>query len=489
MRSSIRRGMLMRLVPVLFLLWCGSAALNYVLISNLSREAFDRELINAADSVVGRLRVVGGRLSLDMPPAALAILKNDDSEKLYYRVVDSNGSHLAGDKELPPPAMSNLRLDVPELESRVLNGEEVRLVQIKVVPEETNYPPVVVQVAEATYSRAAFRSKLLFVIAGLHLLIIVVGIVAILYSVNHALHSMMVLQAEIKKRSPQDLSPMTDELTPEEAYPLVLAINKLFERLGAEVDRQKRFISNAAHQLRTPLAGLKTYSSIGVQMTDVDDLKHVMKQLDFGLDRASRLVNQLLTLARTEEKMWQERGEGHIVDLTSLVKSVNSELGSLANKKEITVHLHDQSISSPVFGDETGLRIMIFNLLENAILYTPAGGNIWIRLRNDSTYSTDGHAVGSAQIVEFIVEDTGGGIPEPERRKVFERFYRLDDSGSPGTGLGLAIVKEVVNSHKGTVEITSRAADCGTGTRFVIRLPRAETEIAIDASSGELISN
>ncbi len=299
MRVSIRKQLLTLFMPVLFGLIILSAIVSYWLVSTYSSESFDKDLISSADSVVGRLRVKQGKIVVDLPPAAIAILKHDASDKFYYRVIGSDGGRITGDADLPAPS-TTLKVDEPEVKTARLSGKEIRVAEIKVDVDEPDGGTVIVQVAETTNVRTLFQQKLLLSIAIPQLLVLTVGLVAVWYGVTKILTPLRMLQAQIRSRSQSDLSAVTDTDVPEEVLPLVDAINQLLSRLREDLKAHKRFIANAAHQLRTPLAGLKTYSSIGSEMSEAEDLKHIVKELDSGIDRASRMVGQMLALARTD---------------------------------------------------------------------------------------------------------------------------------------------------------------------------------------------
>ncbi|MCA9803380.1 MAG: sensor histidine kinase N-terminal domain-containing protein [Cyanobacteria bacterium HKST-UBA02] len=446
---SIRKEILFWLVPALFLLWISSAFLTYWLITGFSREAFDRELLNAADSIVGRVRIKDRSITVDLPPAALAILKYDNTDEFFYRIIDDAGNVVSGDPNLP--ALSHpLRNDIPVVSSIDLNGKSCRLAELKMEVEEHPDRTVVVQVAETTRSRDKIRQKILFAIAGLQLLTIALGLGAVLVGVRRGLAPVELLRGHIQKRTKSDLSPVPTLDVPEEVDSLVLALNQLLERLKEEMESHERLLADAAHQLRTPLAGLKTYSSIGVQMEEKEDMQHVLAQLDLGIDRASRMVNQLLALERMVSVGAKAEPEKENVDLEDLARDVLEELEPRIAEKDLRAGIAGDSLTIP--GDFAGLRHLLFNLVENAIAYTPAGGEITITL--------------CAEPPGLTVEDTGEGIQEDQREKVFDRFYRIDPSKGIGSGLGLSIVKEVARAHSATVTIA--AGEGGKGTRVVV---------------------
>lgn len=456
MRVSIRKQLLTLFMPVLIGLFIASALVSYWLVSTYSNASFDKDLISSADSVVGRLRVKQGKVSVDLPPAALAILKHDASDRFYYRVVGSNGETIAGDAQMPAPS-EDLAVNDPFVKTTRIGAKEVRIAEIKADVDEPGGDTVIVQVAETTNVRTLFQQKLLLSIAVPQLLVLIVGLIAIWYGVAKVLTPLRMLQSQIRSRSQSDLSAVSDGDAPEEVLPLVEAINQLLHRLREDLKAHQRFIANAAHQLRTPLAGLKTYSSIGTDMSNPDDLKHIVKELDTGIDRASRMVAQMLALARTDGTD-QNIATKTQVDLNFIVSDVTAELVERAVMKDLELVYESSPEPALLNGDQTGLRNLVINLVENALLYTPNGGKIKVQVKNNGR-------------VMLRVLDTGVGIPEDERDKVFERFYRMNGTVGSGSGLGLSIVKEVANAHQAKIQIESASGNGHGGTLVTVEFP------------------
>ena len=446
MRASIRKQLLTLFMPFLFGLWICSAIVSYYLVSSFAQESFDRDLINSADSVVARLkRQPDGTISIDLPPAAQAILKRAESDKIYYRVLSDKGATISGDSGLPHPLKEH-ELEKPMLRTSSIAGRDIVLVEIETDVDGIN---VIVQVAETTNVRKRFKDNMLLSIAGPQFLVIAMGLCAVWYGVAKILTPLRLLQRQLGSRSPSDLSSLSDEGVPEEVLPLVNAINKLLSRLREEIKAHQRFIANAAHQLRTPLAGLKTYSSIGTEMTDPSDMKHIIREVDQGLDRATRMVTQLLALARADGNEQAKFPVHSQIDLNFVVSDVTAELIEQAVRKDLELVYESSSEPAIIYGEPDGLRHLVTNLVENAIAYTPAGGSVQVKVRSDSG-------------VVLSVMDSGNGIPPDERDKVFERFYRVVGTKGDGSGLGLSIVREVANAHNARISIADGLGVSGT---------------------------
>jgi two-component system, OmpR family, sensor histidine kinase TctE len=233
-------------------------------------------------------------------------------------------------------------------------------------------------------------------------------------------------------------------------------MNELLQRLSLALASQQRFIADAAHQLRTPIAGLKTQTELALRQTPPGDAHETLRQLRTATERATRLVNQLLSLARAEPSAGRVQGNEWL-DLRQLARDATAEWVPRAIDRNIDLGFDAGSERAVVEGDALLLREMLMNLLDNAVRYTQPGGQVTVRV---------GHTAGSPAVA---VEDNGPGIPENERARVFERFHRVLGSGAEGCGLGLAIVREIAQSHGATVALTPGAHGIGTVVSVVFR--------------------
>ena len=240
---------------------------------------------------------------------------------------------------------------------------------------------------------------------------------------------------------------------PEELEPLVEAFNEMLERMKKNVGAQQRFVADAAHQMRTPLTGLKTQAQFAMRETDPQALRHALRQIATGVDRAGRLVNQLLTLARTEgNEPAQQQQEP--LDLAQLAREVVEEWVIIALEKQIDLGF-ESSGPAMISGNAFLLRELAKNLIDNALRYTPSAGHVTCRLL--VTY----------QQVTLEVEDDGIGISEDHAELVFERFYRVDDATTEGSGLGLAIVQEIAQQHEARASLSPNPRGKGSVARVV----------------------
>ena len=260
--------------------------------------------------------------------------------------------------------------------------------------------------------------------------------------IGRAMKPLSKVATEISQREPENLQPVTTQGVPREALPMVSALNALLDRVHVAYDDIRLFTANAAHELRTPLAALKVHSQVALRAEKNDERLEAMQRVEHGVNRATSLVEQLLTLTRLEPEAAASENEN--VPLHNLAEEIIADLAPEAIKKNIEVSLDDAD-SCVVHGNSGMLGVLIRNLVENAIRYTPASGCVDVTL------------VSVDNTVRLRVADSGPGIPEEEHDKVFTRFYRsseLEGEGSEnGTGLGLAIVERVVELHQARIEL------------------------------------
>lgn len=276
--------------------------------------------------------------------------------------------------------------------------------------------------------------------------------------VGRALQPIGRLAASINQRTPEALETISDEAYPPELQPMLLALNGLLTRLEQARTTQRAFVSDAAHELRTPLAALKLQLQLVERDNEDPKLQTGLGKLHERLNRATHLVQQLLTLARHEGRLPDRRYQR--VDLQLLVAGVVSDLAPQAENKHVDLGVIAPADGSDahiyVYGDVENLRVLLGNLVDNAVRYTPAHGRVDV-----SVSSADGYAL-------LQVADNGPGIPASDRERVFDRFYRREGSGQSGSGLGLFIAKTIAAQHDATIALDSTADD--KGLRATIRI-------------------
>lgn len=416
----------------------------YNLAAWYANDASDHELLNGAHNVAARLTEDENGIVAELPENVQDVLRHNDRDKFFYQVLSLKNVRLAGDAVLPLPRMSTPD-ELPKFRNATVNGMEVRMARIQAqLPNDEKV--VIVQVARTLNARRELINKIFLSIVIPQLILGALSIVAVWLGVKRGLKPLVDLSDAIQKRSQLDLT-LIDERVPAEMTPIVTALNSLFVRIRAHIEAQDRFVANAAHQLRTPVAALQTYIEYGRRVKQ-NQFTTVLDQLDTAANRISDLIAGLLVLARAGSRHNQQFEK---VDLNMVTSQVISELLTESRKKRIDLNLLSNG-EAVVYGYSLDLHEMITNLIENAIRYTPEDGNIEVSIK-------------SGPPIIFSVKDSGPGIPTSERQKVFERFYRVLGTKVSGSGLGLAIVNEVAQSHNAKVELTEATSGRGTIAR------------------------
>ncbi|MEO8188322.1 MAG: ATP-binding protein [Burkholderiaceae bacterium] len=311
-----------------------------------------------------------------------------------------------------------------------------------------------IQVAQPTALRAELAARS----AGRVLLpvVIVLPFLALLvwWIVGRGLAPLAVVAQTLSQRDPTSLQPIAVDKLPIEVQPLVVSLNALLQRLHEAFDVQRRFAADAAHELRTPLTALTLQIQLAARAQSADERAIAFERMEQGVKRATRLVHQLLTMARLDPEAAQKPAVP--TDLAALATAVVNEPRPLAAQKSIVL---DVDARTPVWviGQEDALRILLTNLIDNAIRYTAPSGRVHVSVQPRGATA------------QLIVQDTGPGIPADERERVFDRFYRGRDAAAGGSGLGLAIVRRIASLHAGTVTLS--AGDAGSGTEALAIFP------------------
>ena len=453
-RRTTLRGKLLRwlLIPMslLFLL---DAAGSYVLATRLADRVYDGELMEIARELVLHAKRDGAKIAFDLEADAERTLLLDQYDKVYYTVRTPDGTLVAGDADLSE--QDHARSGTAFYDSEI-GGARIRVAQLRTDADpDARGPAVVVQVAETlTKRRTLMREMLIGIILPQLALILVAGIL-VWAGVARGFIPLRQLQQAVAARSHLDLSPVVAERVPGEIHPLLQSINDLMARLDEVLTFQNRFIADAAHQLRTPVAGLKAHIEVALREEDPALTRQSLAHLYTGVERMSRLVAQLLSLARNEPATVKKL-ELAPVDLSKLVFGVTMDWVPEAYKKNIDLGFEGAERHAVIKGDSTRLTELVNNLLDNAIRYSRHGGRVTVR-------------VGPEPTPRLSISDDGPTIPVGERQRVFERFHRLLGSHSDGSGLGLAIVHEIATLHSATITLDDDAD--GVGNTFIVSFP------------------
>ena len=463
------------LAPLL-LLWPMSIAITYLVAKSIANQPFDHALEDNVTVLTQQVREVGGAIQR-LPGPARDILRADDIDNIYYQVSGPAGLHVDGDRDLPAP------VEVPEPETyragsvafrnATLHGTPIRIAHSWVNLEEDKARPprlALVQVGETLEKRARLANDIIKGVILPQFIILPIVLALVWFALSRGLLPLRELQERIRARPSDDLSPIPPRQVPEEITPLVRSLNEMLERLKASIDSQKRFIADAAHQMKTPLAGMRTQSELALRQTDQREVHRSLEQLAKSSQAATRLVNQLLALARAENQP-QAGAAPQALELGELARNTVHDWVQASFASGIDLGFEPPLQQVPISGNPVMLREMLSNLIDNALRYTPAGGAVTVRVR-----SAGDHAI-------LEVEDNGPGIPAAERSQVFERFYRILGSNTEGSGLGLAIVREVAQQHGAELDLFAnpRAADPKhPGCLFRVTFPLRAQETAPD---------
>jgi two-component system sensor histidine kinase TctE len=424
----------------------------------------DRILSASAQIIAEQIRVEDGAMLAPIPPAALSIFATGAGDRVVYRVMEPDGDLVAGmpDVPLPPRKVTSL---TPIHYDAVFQSEPYRAVAIAQPVAGWHDPAshpgneAVVIIASSTHERDALTRSLW--LQGVRPMVVLLVLVAGLgwFGLDRGLRPLNRLRQGAAERSASHLSPLELGGIPSEVRPLVIAFNDALSRLDRYIEAQRRFVANAAHQMRTPLTLLKMQVHFGLTEEQGDAKAEALSALDHGIDALMRLVGQLLILARAEPRT-PIRTDVKPVDMTALVSDVLAQLAPLALDRGIDLGFETSfADGSPVLvkASPTLLREMVVNLVDNALRYTGSGGIVTILTeRRGGDF-------------RLAVQDNGPGIAAAERELVFERFYRVLGTGTEGNGLGLAIVREIVTGAGGRVALTE--GPDGKGVTVEVFLP------------------
>jgi len=277
------------------------------------------------------------------------------------------------------------------------------------------------------------------------------------FATRRGLTSLDDIASQVKNRGPSSLDPLVPETAPHEIQPMLDALNDLFARVSHAFDHERRFTADASHELRTPLAALTAQAQVALRARDTAERDHALEQIIQGCKRASRLVEQLLTLARIDPLQQQVRPDFSPVSFGTLVTGICADQGAAALLKDISFELESPQ-EATLIGNADLLRILLRNLIDNALRYTPVGGHVAVHVREEPTH------------VELTVTDNGPGVPVTEKEHIFERFHRLAGQETEGSGLGLSIVARIAHLHHAIITLSD--APRGTGLQVSVRFHR-----------------
>lgn len=456
---SLHRQLLAWLLLPQVVLWLAAALFTYKLAARYANEAIDASLSQASRALARQVKPTASGWYIDFPRSAQDILDSDPHDRVFYAISAPPGRFILGTPNLLAlPPIQTLLVGEPQFYDDVItepaqgerqsNREAVRVVALYLPYglDGAHTGTMLVQVARSRANREELARRIL-VDTALPLSVLMLLMTAIVWTgIRAGLKPLALLRSKVEGRAANDLAPIEVSAAPPEVRSLAQAMNTLLAEVNHNVVAQKRFISDAAHQLRTPLAGLKSQTELALGETSDPALRARLERVHRSATRSAHLVNQLLTLARAEPESASMQGQ-EPVDVRRIAQDVSVELVPRALQAGIDLGfdgLEPEGEPPPqaalVRGISPLLREALINLVDNALCYAGSGASVTVRVRGHGTQ------------VQIEVEDNGPGVAESERDHVFERFVRATSEGD-GCGLGLAIVREIVERHAGQVHL------------------------------------
>jgi two-component system sensor histidine kinase TctE len=443
-QSRLLRVLMVSLMGLLGL----CAGVTWFVAFRVATDAYDHGLLDPLMDIVQNVREGAAGPSLALSPREQEALLFDGSDRVFFGIRDARGRWFAGGAHDIPRPPERLAPRKPQFYSATVSDAEVR------IAEMITDAGFEVYVAETTNKRDRLVWEVILTGLVPSLLVVVVAVALVWLGVSHGLAPLRRLHDELANRSPNDLRDVDLSHAPAEVRSAIVALNRLLLRIRETSESQRRFLADAAHQLRTPLAGLQMQLELELRASTSPSLRATLVKLRDAVLRTVNFTNRLLSLARAEQAAPVARDDAAI-DLCELAERVGAQW--IAPALDRGIDLGFDLAPAPVYGDSALLADMLQNLIDNAVRYTGPGGSI--------TVSSGENSMGPW----LAVEDSGIGIPRAERTRVFERFYRGTTAGVEGSGLGLAIVKEGAERHRASVTIDDPPG--GRGTLVCVRFP------------------
>lgn len=432
---SLRRRLLTILAAPMALAWLASGALIYVLALHYANVNYDRSLRQGALALDHMIRSDAGHRA--MSPQARILMEYDPSDPSFYAIRSLQHGMLASNLDLPMPVPVPAIGTPPRLDSISYGGRALRMASLAIAPDEAG-DEILISVAETLHERHALAREILVGALPIVLLLIALVLVLVWFGVSRGLRLLDPLTAQIAGRPARDLSALDPSVVPVEIRPLTQTIDALFARLRNLLDLQERFIADAAHQLRTPLAGLRLQAERALADPRPESVRAALVHVERLSAGAGRAAGQLLALARAQTSDDEDTATCR-VDVARLARDYVGERVPDALAARIDLGYEGPTHDVEVAGDAVMLREALVNLVDNALNYTGENGTVTVSV------------VHEARTIALAVEDSGGGVDEEWWPRLGERFFRPPGSSREGSGLGLAIVRRIAERHGATV--------------------------------------
>ncbi|MBZ0222751.1 MAG: sensor histidine kinase N-terminal domain-containing protein [Dokdonella sp.] len=450
---SLRQRLLTILLLPLTLAWIGSGVLIYVLALHYANVNYDRSLADTAHSLE---RIASSEAGADgLSPQVRMLLESETADPTWYSVRSVEHGVLAANLDMPLPAQTPVVGAPPRLDSVTVGNRSLRMASLA-LRDGNSGDTIVISSAETLNARHALAREIL--IGTLPVVLILIGIVLALVwvGVSRGLRLLDPLVEQLAQRRARDLEPLDQSNVPTEIRPLTQTIDALLQRVRGLLEVQERFIADAAHQLRTPLAGLRLQAERALADPRPDSVREALSHVERLSAGAGRAAGQLLALARAQAEAHDNFAR---VDLARLARDLAAERVPEALRMGIDLGYEGPATNADSYGDAVMLREALVNLVDNALNYAGERGRVTISVRQE------------LRTLVLEVEDSGPGVPEAWWPRLGERFFRPPESRREGSGLGLAIVRRIIERHGGAVSFAHGRS--GTGLRVTLRLPAA----------------
>lgn len=466
------------LTPLL-LIWPVSLALTWLVAQELANKPFDRALEQNVVALSKLVQVRQRQVQLVLPAPARNILRADPVDIIFYQALGARGEFLTGERGLPlPPDDETPVPGEVRLRDDVMQGLDIRVAYTWVAIDLPGARPALIQVAETRERRSVLATEIVKGVMLPQFVMLPLAVVLVWLALVRGIRPLSKLEERIRARRPDDLSPLDERIAPVEVAPLVASVNDLLKRLKESIAAQKRFLADAAHQLKTPLAGLRMQADLAQRKgTDSGEIQKSLQQIELASVRATHTVNQLLSLARAEASgLAGSRSPCNLVNLTHEV--INDSV-TRALEQQIDLGYEGPEADAPgviLDGNPVLIAELIRNLVDNAINYTPSTP----AKPGVVTVLVHGQTADNGPTLQ--VEDSGPGVALAERERVFQPFHRSLGTSVDGSGLGLSIVREIAEQHGAAVSVEdANPARLQPGARFVVRFPRREAATTVQA--------
>ena len=456
LRNQLFKWLLFLLLPLIFV----SAIAGYFLANHFTNQVYDKSLYRTALALAGQVDADAKHIEVNLPQIAKDLVEFDEDDSVYFRIIGPNGDLVTTHTSLPLPKKYPAA-DEHFYYRTSLNDADLRVIVYALPITKHNQHSIYVMVGETQQKRVEMADDIILSMLLPPLLIVLLVCALLFFGIKRGLMPLEQLKTELSSRGSNDLSPVDSNAAPSELKPLLESFNDLLLKVDNNIAKQQRFIADASHQLRTPLAGLKTQAELALREENPQKINHALEQINIASGNLSHLVSQLLSLAKAEPSYQLDL---KTIDLCQLAQTVAAEWVTLAIEKNIDLGFAStfkaaNINSANINGNAVLLRELINNLIDNAIHYTPAGGKITVGIKqSDAT-------------IDLTVKDNGIGIAPSNQALVFERFYRVLGTQQAGCGLGLTIVQEIAERHLATVKLFSEGL--GKGALFTVHFKAA----------------